>query len=289
LERLTLLLAPVDAAFTGQRQDTASGFAGDYDFLYREYNTQGRWASPDPAGLGAVASSNPQSWNRYAYVMNNPPNSVDPWGLDDCADFLHNVGGDDGFFGTSGCTEMGPGGGSNGGPTGGGAPPCYDGGLCADPSGIPGIYNASYNGPVPDWKYFQGLGSKGIAMFLTMVTTSVYNAPLPAGVLNGVTELAKGYSGGEIDLGFKLAIKQLRDDVTSGIFPPEVDEMLKDWLSTVQSEPSLKPNPVGSCNMLVSLVMSPWKAALQAWLKDHPGQQPPPEIGNLPSLPACAI
>src|ERR1700744_5673086 len=34
------------------------------DFLYRRYNpTQGRWISPDPAGLAAVDPSNPQSWN----------------------------------------------------------------------------------------------------------------------------------------------------------------------------------------------------------------------------------
>jgi len=28
----------------------------------------------------------PQSWNRYAYVMNNPLNSIDPLGLSDCID-----------------------------------------------------------------------------------------------------------------------------------------------------------------------------------------------------------
>jgi RHS repeat-associated protein len=33
----------------------------------------GRWLSPDPAGLGAVDPSNPQSWNRYAFVLNDPP------------------------------------------------------------------------------------------------------------------------------------------------------------------------------------------------------------------------
>jgi hypothetical protein len=38
--------------------------------------------SPDPAGLAAVDPSNPQSWNRYSYVGNNPLNSIDPFGLD---------------------------------------------------------------------------------------------------------------------------------------------------------------------------------------------------------------
>jgi RHS repeat-associated protein len=67
-------------SFTGQQQDTISG---TYDFLYREYNpVQGRWISPDPSGLAAVEPSNPQSWNRYAYVGNNPLTAVDALGLD---------------------------------------------------------------------------------------------------------------------------------------------------------------------------------------------------------------
>ena len=68
-----------DPGFTGQRQDTVAGL---YDFPAREYSTQGRWVSPDPAGLGAVDPSNPQSWNRYAYVTNNPTGLVDPLGLE---------------------------------------------------------------------------------------------------------------------------------------------------------------------------------------------------------------
>jgi RHS repeat-associated protein len=65
--------------FTGQSQDTLSGL---YDFLYREYSpVQGRWISPDPTGLNAVDITNPQSWNRYAYVYNNPLSNIDPWGL----------------------------------------------------------------------------------------------------------------------------------------------------------------------------------------------------------------
>ena len=68
-----------DASFTGQDQDTVSSL---YDFPARRQSpSQGRWISPDPAGRGAVILANPQSWNRYAYVMNNPLNSVDPDGL----------------------------------------------------------------------------------------------------------------------------------------------------------------------------------------------------------------
>lgn len=53
-----------------------------YNTLYRHYvPTIGRWLSPDPAGLAAVNPANPQSWNRYAYVLNNPLATVDPLGL----------------------------------------------------------------------------------------------------------------------------------------------------------------------------------------------------------------
>jgi len=70
----------VDVSYTGQNQDTA---AGDYDFPDREYGaTSGRWPSPDPAGVAAVDPSDPQTWNRYAYVRNSPVDAVDPLGLD---------------------------------------------------------------------------------------------------------------------------------------------------------------------------------------------------------------
>jgi RHS repeat-associated protein len=67
-----------------------TGFAGGfwdsenngYHFGAREYiPIHGSWLSPDPAGLAAVDPSNPQTWNRYAYVANNPVSYVDPYGL----------------------------------------------------------------------------------------------------------------------------------------------------------------------------------------------------------------
>ncbi len=68
-----------DRNFTGQNQDMASDL---YDFLDREYHpTQGRWLQPDPAGLGAVDPTNPQSWNRYAYVVGTPLEATDQLGL----------------------------------------------------------------------------------------------------------------------------------------------------------------------------------------------------------------
>ncbi len=69
-----------EISFTGQNKDTDWL---NYDFTYREYDPrQSRWISPDPSGAAAVDPSNPQSWNRYVYVLNNPLNAFDPDGLD---------------------------------------------------------------------------------------------------------------------------------------------------------------------------------------------------------------
>ena len=81
--------------FTGQTEDTTPGL---YDFLFRQQSqSQGRWLVPDPAGLAAVDITNPQTWNRYAYVGNNPLNAIDPLGLY-CA-----ISADGGTF--RGCTQ----------------------------------------------------------------------------------------------------------------------------------------------------------------------------------------
>jgi RHS repeat-associated protein len=72
----------IDPSFTGQNQDATSGL---YDFLAREQDpNEARWTSPDPAGLAAVNPTNPQSWNRYSYVLNRPLVATDPRGLRPC-------------------------------------------------------------------------------------------------------------------------------------------------------------------------------------------------------------
>jgi len=68
-----------DLSFTGMNQDTVANL---YDFPAREYGIQGRWPSPDPAGIAAVNPTDPQSWNRYAYARNSPLMMIDPLGLD---------------------------------------------------------------------------------------------------------------------------------------------------------------------------------------------------------------
>lgn len=68
-----------DPSFTGQNSDTVPSL---YDFESRENSSsQGRWISPDPARLAAVNPNNPQTWNLYSYVVNNPLALVDPKGL----------------------------------------------------------------------------------------------------------------------------------------------------------------------------------------------------------------
>ena len=62
--------------FTGYEADTETGL----NFAQARYNAsvQGRFSSPDPL---AGYRMNPQSLNRYSYVLNNPERFVDPFGL----------------------------------------------------------------------------------------------------------------------------------------------------------------------------------------------------------------
>jgi hypothetical protein len=46
---------------------------------------------PDPAGLATVDLTNPQTWNRYAYVGNSPLSSIDLLGLENY-DYLYCAG-----------------------------------------------------------------------------------------------------------------------------------------------------------------------------------------------------
>jgi len=94
--------------FTGQERDAESGAGGNAGLDYfgaRHYSSQwGRFMTPDPAGRYVANPSNPQSWNRYAYVRNSPLALTDPTGLNPAC-FLANCS--DGSGGGFGCSEDG--------------------------------------------------------------------------------------------------------------------------------------------------------------------------------------
>jgi RHS repeat-associated protein len=70
----------VGQKFTLKERDTETGL--DY-FLARYYSsTQGRFTSPDPIFGSSQQIANPQSWNLYGYVNNNPLASLDPTGME---------------------------------------------------------------------------------------------------------------------------------------------------------------------------------------------------------------
>ncbi len=136
-----------DRSFTGQNQDL--GATDLYDFLYREHSAiEGRWISPDPAGLAVVDPSLPQSWNRYAYVMGDPVNHYDPSGLETYCIPLSLIGGGKDFcyettpfVVTTTATADSKSGGTN---------PATD-----------QIYNASNPGRAPDSPYNPSMGGGG--------------------------------------------------------------------------------------------------------------------------------
>jgi RHS repeat-associated protein len=67
--------------FTGKERDAETGL--DYFGARYMSSAQGRFTSPDPL-LSSAHIAAPQSWNRYAYALNNPIRFTDPFGLYVC-------------------------------------------------------------------------------------------------------------------------------------------------------------------------------------------------------------
>jgi RHS repeat-associated protein len=78
--------------YTGKERDAESG--NDY-FGARYYaSSMGRFLSPDPIIQNELRMINPQRWNKYAYVINNPLILTDPTGKDAIyVDFSKNANG----------------------------------------------------------------------------------------------------------------------------------------------------------------------------------------------------
>lgn len=75
-ERQVLNAVDLTYKFAGMEYDPETAV---YHTLHRQYSPNlARWLSPDPV---AGDISNPQSLNRYAYVLNNATNLTDPQGL----------------------------------------------------------------------------------------------------------------------------------------------------------------------------------------------------------------
>ena len=71
---------PSPLKYAGMEYDSETQL---YHTRFRYYNPRlGLWMTPDPAGMSAASSGNPQSMNRYAYALNSPSNARDWYGLD---------------------------------------------------------------------------------------------------------------------------------------------------------------------------------------------------------------
>jgi RHS repeat-associated protein len=264
-----------DRSFTGQNQDmVSSGSYPLYDFLMREYNpTWGRWISPDPAGLAAANAANPQTWNMYAYVTNNPTALTDPLGLDNS--------------GWQPCYEYYC------------APACDEAGQpsCTQAYGMAGImpqYTAAY-----DRDPTVGTSAANSPMATAMAAANQLVTNVTGFVMNAVAIPGAGQpgyqGGGEFDVGFKYVVQQIENDLfielldtaadpnvntegAMGSFSNDLDLLMQ----TLPPTPTLSP-PSQACFASYAAYMTKWGKILAAWYKTHKG--PPPPSMTIPPPP----
>ena len=130
---------------------------GNDEAQFRYYSSvQGHWLSPDPYS-GSYDFTNPQSLNRYSYVLNNPLSYLDPLGLDTICFFSYakRGGASPNFMLPPGptCIDDGDGGGGGGGgqPGGGGgsAPSNFmNVSLTTKPCSASGAFSLDYSQPL---------------------------------------------------------------------------------------------------------------------------------------------
>ncbi len=253
--------------------------------LFRNYSPGlGRWLSPDPSGMAAVSLANPQTWNMYAHVTNNPTTLTDPLGLDSS--------------GWVPCYEYYC------------SPPCDGEGepSCISAYGMGGLlpqFEANYAGDAP----FSSAANSPLATtmaaanaFVTNVTGFVMNAvPIP-----GAGE--PGYQGGgEFDIGFKWFVDQTMNDLLESYlasfaagtlanpssFPSDVlglkhwldaEEDLQDWLKDSPFIPTLSP-PSTACFASYAAYMDKLGKIALAYYQTQ--KQPPPLSMTIPPPIQC--
>jgi RHS repeat-associated protein len=203
-----------ELGFTGDLLDSLDGNV--FHTPFRQLSqTQGRWMIPDPAGLAAVNPWNPQTWNRYAYVGNNPVTFNDPLGLVDADPGSEPTGchqDDDCPVGGSGS----PGGGNDGGFPGGGNS-CSVFGLCAGgglPRLPPGLGPCVYVLKVPCG---QAPGSSPKDAVPTNPCTQAGGAPDPTWYVAQVQQAGQLMRASTMDSGASL-INQLNQFITLSNF-----------------------------------------------------------------------
>jgi RHS repeat-associated protein len=260
--------------FAGMERDPETG--NDHT-LFRSYRSNyGRWLSPDPADLAAADPTNPQSWNRYAYALNNPVNLTDPRGLDDCSD-------EDG--GSDGCPTPDE--------TSGPPDPIPGSAAAYWAKRLLASYNPGLSGPVILPFQAQSWGLQSVNKFLQDYSGEgfLWKACAPFGGLSNTCNPGQYPNGAATDLGFTYVVNRLECDNGGGTNCPSWPsvtefnlaalEALAEW-QTFASLPL--PAPLWASTTCGPL-MAAFGNTLQTWARSHPGQAPgwmskPPNLGG---------
>jgi RHS repeat-associated protein len=286
--------------FAGMERDAEDGL--DHT-LFRQYASNlGRWMSPDPADLAVAIRSNPQTWNRYSYALNNPVNLTDPRGT--CPE----VGEDGNCFDPMSeglqnylTNTVGAGDPSASGPNATpGAPASAASGFSTPPSGsiASSWWNAaqaSYNGGPPSFNpvtagnswMAQNTGIYNDNGTRTPGTGFLWGSCAPTGLSNSCSPGNYALGSGT-NLGYTYVTNQVECDYgggtdcskgNNGTIP---DPIFVNLVKTQQAAAPSVAKPSKPCSAAIGPLMSQWAKALSAWTKAHPGQVPPPSVATPP-------
>jgi RHS repeat-associated protein len=177
--------------FTGDERDAESGL--DHTQFRQYSSSMARWMTPDPAGLAAANPGYPQSWNRYAYVLNNPLSLVDPFGLS-CitTTFIDDNGDEQTFISDDG-----------------------DGQGCAAAGVGAGGDSSNFNDITPDQVPVNADGGSSLSSLFWDTINAFWNqVPWSASVVDPLVDLGPNASGG---VGLTIAYSPKSDKTCLGI------------------------------------------------------------------------